>query len=134
MDKTIHEIREEVNKASWKTPNSELEQLKSDISKKMDDKRISNHTYLVLSTWYDIIHHLTFKETANPDYIIKNEFGEKVGSIKINTVLDTRTIVDVWFYHMKIGCMDISDAIKKCNELSLSIERELKNENNNNKD
>lgn len=81
MNKTIFELNEEVNKASWKTPTCEL-----DISKKMNDGRISAFSYVVLSMWYDRIHRLTFKEPTKPDYIIINVFGEKVGSIKINNV------------------------------------------------
>jgi hypothetical protein len=121
MNKTIYELNEEVKKASWKTPTCELEQIKLDISEKMNDNGISAFTYIVLSEWYERIHRLTFKETTNPDYIIKNEFGEKVGLIKINNVFGKKVLVDLWLYHEKIGCMSMDNAIKKCNELSLYI-------------
>ena len=79
---TLKEINEKVDKASWMTPVCVLNQLKRDIVQMMNDNRISMTTYSMLSLKYDRIHHLTFKETKDPDYIILNVFGEKIGSIK----------------------------------------------------
>lgn len=75
---TLKEINEKVNKASWKTPACELEQLKSDILKKMNDDRISMSTYSMLSLKYDRIHHLTFKESYDPNIIIKLSLMKKL--------------------------------------------------------
>lgn len=119
---TLKEINEKVNKASWETPACELEQLKVDILKKMHDKRISYGNYCNLSSNYDKVHHLTFKEIVTPDYIIKNEFNEKVGIIKINGTLTSGKLVSLWLYHEFIGSMYFEEAEQKCNDLGLFIE------------
>lgn len=119
---TLKEINEKVNKASWETPACELEQLKADILKKMHDKRISYSNYCYLSSNYDKVHHLTFKEAIIPDYIIKNEFEEKVGEIKIIGNLTKDKLVSLWLYHEFIGNIYFEEAEEKCNELCLFIE------------
>lgn len=119
---TLKEINEKVNKASWETPACELEQLKADILKKMHDSRISYSNYCVLSINYDRIHRLTFKEPKSPDYIIKNEFDEKVGSIKITAKLTKGKLISLWLYHELAGNMYFEEAEEKCNELCLFIE------------
>jgi hypothetical protein len=119
---TLKEINEKVNKASWETPACKLEQLKADILNKMHDSRLSYRNYCTLSINYDRIHRLTFKEPKNPDYIIKNVFGEKVGSIKIAGNLTKDKLVSLWLYHQFIGNMYFEEAEEKIKELCLFIE------------
>lgn len=119
---TLKEINEKVNKASWETPACELEQLKADILKKMNDKRITFSSHSILSINYDRIHRLTFKEPKNPDYIVKNVFDEKVGSIKIIGELTKGKLISLWLYHKLAGNMDFEEAKEKCMELCLFIE------------
>lgn len=119
---TLKEINDKVNKTSWETPACELEQLKSDILKKMNDDRISMSTYSMLSLKYDRIHHLTFKESNNPNIIIKTVFDEKVGQIEYIKVTEAGTFVALYLYHELNGFMMLSQAIEKCYELNLFIE------------
>lgn len=117
-----------MNKTNWETPACELEQLKADILKKMNDNRISISTYYMMSLKYDRIHHLTFKETKDPDYIILNVFGEKMGSIKKTGTFGKKKMCNLWLYHEKVGWMSMEKAEQKCNDLGLFIEV-VKNDN-----
>lgn len=62
------------------------------------------------------------EETIMPDYIIKNEFNEKVGGIKIIGNLTKDKLVSLWLYHEFIGNMYFEEAEYKCNDLCLFIE------------
>ena len=119
---TLQEINEKVNKTSWETPACELNQLKADILKKMKDKRISDVNYALLSLKYDKIHHLTFKESSEPDLIVKNCFDEKIGQIEIIKEMNTGTFVALYLYHELDRFMMMKEAIQKCYELNLFIE------------
>lgn len=125
---TLKEINEKVNKASWETTACELEQLAQDILNKMDDKRVSKANYALLSCWYDKIHHLTFKESQNPDFIIKNVFDEKVGQIEKLKKMKTGELVALYLYHELDGFMLMNRALRKLLDLKLFIE-EVKNDN-----